>query len=151
MPTFIGCQIWGGGITVHQNKTQLVIGIRSISFTNIGISLKVGFHGKDPCKFLNISYKLDFRVLWEWKKVLSQGAQMLVGVKSLEIYIFSLQSIEIQVEILHLKQYYRYKYGIYIPLTRIRPGYTKEDTTCLSKTAKKYEKCRPKGHKCLLG
>ena len=39
--------------------------------------------------------------------------------------VIFLESAGLQVKILHLKQDYRQKYGIFIPLARIRSGYSK--------------------------
>ena len=52
----------------HQHKILLVIGIVSIRFTNIIISLKVDSFEKETCQFFFCSFKIVvLRVLREWK------------------------------------------------------------------------------------
>ena len=65
---------------VHQNGIRLVIGIGLIIFTKTRISLKFGFYGRILASCFLYSLHIRFlRVLWEWKTVLTQGTQILIG------------------------------------------------------------------------
>ena len=51
----------------------------------------------------------------------------------MEILYFALQSIGIKVKMMHIKQYYSYKYGFYVTLKRIISGNNNEVSTIYPK------------------